>query len=65
MEHIMGHAPGSQGLSLAYRVGWRIRYLGWHLFGPAELHGDQDPHERLQRERRARVAAARGTSPQR
>ncbi len=51
-------------LSVAYRVGWRIRYLGWHLFGPAELHGDQDPHERLRRERQARVAAAR-TDPSR
>ncbi|MEP6628818.1 MAG: hypothetical protein ABJA89_00040 [Lapillicoccus sp.] len=61
----MGSALGSEGLSLAYRVGWRVRYLGWHLFGPAELHGDQDPHVRLRRERRARVAAARGTSQQR
>ncbi len=59
----MGHALESEGLSVAYRIGWRIRYLGWHLFGPAELHGDQDPHERLRRERHARVAAARRTPP--
>jgi hypothetical protein len=54
--------PGTserEGLSLAYRIGWRIRYLGWHLFGPAQLQGDQDPHERLRRERQARVAVAR------
>jgi hypothetical protein len=48
-----------EGLSLAYRIGWRIRSLGWHMYGPAELHGDQDPQERLRRERQARVAAAR------
>lgn len=48
-----------EGLSLAYRLGWRIRYTVMHLFGPAQLSGQVDPHERLDRERAAKVAEAR------
>jgi hypothetical protein len=55
----MPHRSDHEGLSLAYRIGWRMRSLGWHLYGPAELQGDEDPQERLRRERQARVAAAR------
>jgi hypothetical protein len=51
----------SEGLSLGYRVLWRLRYLGWHLYGPAELSGPSDPHERLRRERQRKVDAARAT----
>jgi hypothetical protein len=39
-------------------VGYRLRYLALHLFGPAQLGGGADPHRRLERERAARVAAA-------
>jgi hypothetical protein len=49
----------NEGLSIAYRVGYRIRYLMLSLFGPAQLGGDADPQERLRHERAARVAAAR------
>jgi len=48
-----------EGLSILYRIGWRIRYIGWHLFGPAQTMGPGDPHWRLEEERRAKVAAAR------
>jgi hypothetical protein len=50
-----------EGLSVLYRLGWRIRYIGMHLYGPAQLDGQSDPHERLKRERQNKVAAARRT----
>ncbi|WP_298456092.1 hypothetical protein [uncultured Cellulomonas sp.] len=49
----------NEGLSLRYRIGYRIRYTTLHLFGPAQLGGGTDPHRRLERERAAKVAAAR------
>ncbi|GAA2724357.1 hypothetical protein [Cellulomonas aerilata] len=55
----MGKRADREGLSLGYRVGYRIRYLTLHLFGPAQLGSGADPHRRLERERAARVAAAR------
>jgi hypothetical protein len=55
----MAEKVESEGLSLGYRFLWRVRYVGWHLFGPAELAGPNDPHERLRRERQAKVDAAR------
>ena len=54
------------GLSLGYRVMWRIRYIGASAFGPAQLGDAMDPKENLKRERAARVAAAHkaaGTTP--
>ena len=48
-----------EGLSLLYRIVWRIRYIGMHMYGPAQLEGQSDPHERLKRERQRRVDAAR------
>jgi hypothetical protein len=55
----MSKRADREGLSLAYRIGYRIRYLTLHLFGPAQLGGAADPHRRLERERAARVEAAR------
>ena len=55
----MSKRADREGLSLAYRLGYRLRYLSLHLFGPAQLGGGADPHRRLERERAARVAAAR------
>ena len=49
----------SEGLSLAYRILYRIRYIGLHLFGPAQLGDAEDPHARLKRERERKVAEAR------
>lgn len=49
----------NEGLSLAYRIGYRVRYATLHLFGPAQLGGAADPHRRLERERAAKVDAAR------
>ena len=48
-----------EGLSLSYRIGWRIRYVMYHLYGPAAGDGPSDPHWRLREERRRRVEAAR------
>ncbi len=44
-----------EGLSLAYRVGWKIRRSLLGVFGPAQL-GEDDPKARLDRERAAKVA---------
>ena len=51
----------SEGLSLGYRIRYRIRYLGLHVFGPAQLGDAEDPHVRLRRERERKVAAARAS----
>ncbi len=48
-----------EGLSLRYRLMYRLRYTLLHVFGPAQLGGAADPHRRLERERAARVDAAR------
>jgi hypothetical protein len=48
-----------EGLSIWYRIGYRIQWTVWHVMGPAQLGGDDDPHVRLQRRRDAKVAAAR------
>ena len=53
-----------EGLSLGYRIGYRIKWLGMHLYGPAQLGlgGElvgEEPHRRLERQRAAKVAAAR------
>jgi hypothetical protein len=52
-------ASESEGLSLGYRILYRIRYIGLHLYGPAQLGDAEDPHVRLRRERERKVAAAR------
>ena len=43
----------SEGLSLGYRILYRIRYVGLHVFGPAQLGDAEDPHARMRRERGA------------
>ena len=52
----MGKAD-REGLTLGYRVRWRLRYIALSVFGPAQL-GTDDPQERLRQERRDRAAAA-------
>ena len=47
-----------EGLSVGYRIRWRLRYAALSVFGPAQL-GTDDPQEQLRQERRDRVAAAR------
>lgn len=49
----------NEGLSLGYRVMWRLRYAGLQVFGPAQLGDDSDPQRRLERERVAKVEAAK------
>jgi hypothetical protein len=56
----MAKKADREGLSLLYRIVWRIRYVGMHMYGPAQLDGQSDPHERLKRERQQKVDAARG-----
>lgn len=48
-----------EGLSIWYRISYRIRYLAMSLFGPAQLSDAEDPRVRLVQERKAKVAAAR------
>lgn len=51
--------PENEGLSLGYRLGYRIQMVMWEIFGPAQLGSGDDPQMRLRRRREAKVAAAR------
>jgi hypothetical protein len=51
--------PENEGLSLGYRVGFRLQMAMWEVFGPAQLGAGDDPQMRLQRRRAAKVEAAR------
>ena len=48
-----------EGLSIGYRIGWRLRYLATSVFGPAQLGTADDPQLKLKRERQRRVEQAR------
>ena len=53
------------GLSIGYRMGWRLEYIGVSVFGTAQHVPASDPKRRLRRERARRVIAAheaRGTT---
>ncbi|WP_404385470.1 hypothetical protein LL946_05215 [Knoellia locipacati] len=51
--------PENEGLSLGYRLGYRIQMAMFEVFGPAQLGEGDDPQMRLRRRRRAKVEAAR------
>jgi len=51
--------PESEGLSLGYRIGYRIQMAMYEIFGPAQLGAGDDPQMRLKRRRQAKVEAAR------
>jgi hypothetical protein len=55
----------SKGLSVGYRIGYRLRMIGLTIFGRAQLGAANDPKTRLAREREARVAAAEAAREQR
>jgi hypothetical protein len=55
----MASITDNEGLSLGYRILWRLKYVGMHVFGPAQLGDERDPQRRLERERAAKVEAAR------
>lgn len=55
----MSSQRSSEGLSIGYRIGYRLRMVGLTIFGPAQLGESNDPKARLVRERRARVEQAR------
>jgi hypothetical protein len=55
----MSRTTENEGLTLGYRFMWRLRYAGLHVFGPAQLGDERDPQRRLERERAAKVEAAR------
>ncbi len=46
------------GLSLGYRIGWRLRYTLLLWGGPAERPLDADPRELMRRDRAAKVRRA-------
>ncbi len=58
MGFVTEHA-GHEGLSMGYRVMYRIKHAGLSVFGPAQLSEEQDPRRRLERERAAKIEAAR------
>ncbi len=49
----------SEGLSLGYRLRWRIIYTLLFILGPAQQTGMNDPHVRMRAERAERVRRAR------
>lgn len=51
------------GLTLWYRILWRLEYWGVSVVGPAQQTLERDPKEKLRRERARRVAAARAARP--
>jgi hypothetical protein len=59
----MSRTTENEGLTLGYRFMWRLRYAGLHVFGPAQLGDERDPQRRLERERAAKVEAARAARP--
>jgi len=54
-----------KGLSIGYRIGYRLRLIGLTVFGPAQLGEGNDPKARLERERAARLAKARSAQDSR
>ncbi|EWT02734.1 hypothetical protein N865_04720 [Intrasporangium oryzae NRRL B-24470] len=55
----------NEGLSMGYRIAYRLRLIGLGLFGPAQLGESNDPKRRLEREREDKVAAARAARERR
>ena len=55
----MTRSSRGDGLSFAYRLGYRLRLAALTLLGPAELEEHNDPKAKLRRERERKVAAAR------
>ncbi|CAN7253622.1 hypothetical protein LJR027_000978 [Terrabacter sp. LjRoot27] len=55
----MSSSKPRDGLSIPYRIGYRLRLIALTVFGPAQLGEGNDPTARLARERAAKVAAAR------
>lgn len=55
----MSKSGKNEGLSLWYRFLWQVKYQGYHVFGPAQLSGKNDPQFVLREKRAAKVAAAR------
>ena len=54
----MTRSSRGEGLSLRYRLGYRLRLAALSLLGPAELDEQSDPKARLRRERERKVAEA-------
>jgi hypothetical protein len=48
----------NEGLSLGYRLKWRLNYVLLHVAGPATLSEELDPRCRMRRERAARATHA-------
>jgi hypothetical protein len=48
----------NEGLSLGYRLRWRLSYMLLNVAGPATLSAELDPRCRMRRDRAARVARA-------
>lgn len=46
------------GLSLFYRFRWWSRFVGYSIFGPADVQPHLNPLEKLKRERALRVLNA-------
>ena len=60
-ERTVSRTTENDGLTHGYRFMWRLRYVGMHVFGPAQLGDDRDPQRRLERERAAKVEAAKAS----
>ena len=61
----MSRKADREGLSLAYRIRYRIKWVLFTFYGPPRLDARQDPLTRLRKEREAKVAAARAVREER
>jgi hypothetical protein len=55
----MSRKEDREGLSIWYRLWYRVKYTAWYVMGPAQLGEADDPHARMRRRREAKVAEAR------
>lgn len=51
--------PENTGLSVPYRVLWRVKYLLLSVMGPADQDGLRDPRFQMRAQRWEKVQAAR------
>ncbi|HEV7196766.1 MAG TPA: hypothetical protein VGN19_12560 [Pedococcus sp.] len=54
-----------EGLSMGYRVRYRLRRMILQIYGPAQLGDSEDPLAKLANERAAKVEAARSAAERR
>ena len=57
----MARNPENAGLTVRYRVGWRLTYMLLHVGGPPTMDADRDPRRLMRRERAEKVRRLHAT----